>query len=65
MEAIALIAAQAPARLRPGGWLMLEHGATQGAAARACLQDAGFTQTETLADLQGLARITLGRWTRL
>ena len=62
MEAIALIAAQAPARLRPGGWLMLEHGATQGAAARACLQDAGFTQTETLADLQGLPRVTLGRW---
>jgi release factor glutamine methyltransferase len=62
MEAIALIAAQAPARLRPGGWLMLEHGATQGAAARTCLQDAGFTQTETLADLQGLPRVTLGRW---
>ena len=61
MEAIASIAAQAPARLRPGGWLMLEHGATQGAAARACLQNAGFTQTETLPDLQGLARITLGR----
>jgi release factor glutamine methyltransferase len=62
MEAIGAIAAQAPARLRPGGWLMLEHGATQGAAARACLQHAGFVQTETLPDLQGLPRVTLGRW---
>lgn len=62
MEAIELIAAAAPARLRPGGWLLLEHGATQGEAARTCLEKAGFASVQTLKDLQGLDRVSLGQW---
>lgn len=62
MEAIETIAAAAPDRLRPGGWLLLEHGATQGEAVRACLEQAGFVSVQTLKDLQGLDRVSLGQW---
>jgi release factor glutamine methyltransferase len=51
----------APARLAPGGWLLLEHGATQGAAVRAMLQAAGFLAIATHADLAGQPRVSLGR----
>lgn len=43
--------------LRPGGRVLLEHGAAQGAAVRRLLVRAGaFTALETLADLAGLPR---------
>jgi release factor glutamine methyltransferase len=51
----------APARLRPQGWLMMEHGYDQGAAVRGLLSAAGFVQVETLHDLAGCERVTLGR----
>lgn len=54
------ICGQAPARLRPGGWLVLEHGWTQGPAAVAILQQNGFTEVKTLKDLHGHDRVTLG-----
>lgn len=56
------IAAGAPARLRPGGWLMVEHGYDQGEPVCALLTAAGLVQVETLPDLAGLDRITLGQW---
>lgn len=43
-----------------GGWLMFEHGWDQGPASRQILQDNGFTGAETLADLQGHERVTVG-----
>ncbi|MBV8049110.1 MAG: peptide chain release factor N(5)-glutamine methyltransferase [Paludibacterium sp.] len=55
------IAAGAPARLAPGGWLMVEHGYDQGEAMRALLAAQGFVEVETLPDLAGLDRVTLGR----
>jgi release factor glutamine methyltransferase len=51
----------AAAQLQPGGWLLLEHGCSQGAAVRALLQDAGFGEIATRRDLAGLERITGGR----
>jgi release factor glutamine methyltransferase len=55
------IAAGAPVRLRKGGWLMVEHGFDQGRAARDLLTAAGLTAVETLPDLAGLDRVTLGQ----
>ncbi|MCY4453520.1 MAG: peptide chain release factor N(5)-glutamine methyltransferase [Immundisolibacterales bacterium] len=46
--------------LRPGGRLLLEHGAEQGAAARAALAAAGFERVRTLRDLGGRDRVTQG-----
>ncbi len=56
-----MIAAGAPARLAPGGWLLIEHGHDQGAAVRERLGRAGLEALETLPDLQGLDRVTRGR----
>jgi release factor glutamine methyltransferase len=61
LDAIGAIAAGALARLAPGGWLLIEHGRDQGAAVRARLGLAGLGAIETLADLQGLDRVTKGR----
>jgi release factor glutamine methyltransferase len=54
------IAADAPAYLKPGGALLLEHGAEQGAAVRALLHEQGYGAVETRRDLNGLERATLG-----
>jgi release factor glutamine methyltransferase len=42
LDDIRQIVAQAPVRLVPGGWLLLEHGHNQASAVRALLQVAGF-----------------------
>jgi release factor glutamine methyltransferase len=51
----------APARLMPAGWLLLEHGYDQGDAVRRLLSEAGFVEVETLPDLAGLDRVSVGR----
>ena len=61
-ECIAAIAAAAPAHLNPGGWLLLEHGYDQGAAARELLRAAGFTRgVSTWQDLAGRERVSGGQ----
>ena len=60
LTAIRQIASQAPSHLRPGGWLLLEHGYNQGEAVRQILALEGFQQIETLSDLAGQARLTEG-----
>src|SRR5574338_888598 len=59
------IIAGAPAYLEAGGWLLLEHGYDQAAAARARLLDAGFVDVATWRDLAGIERVTVGRRLRL
>ena len=54
------IAAAAPAHLKPGAALLLEHGAEQGAAVRALLQEQGYQAVETRRDLGNQERGTLG-----
>jgi release factor glutamine methyltransferase len=56
------IIGEAPAHLRPGGWLLCEHGCDQGAACRTLFADTGFDEVATQADLAGLDRVTLGCW---
>lgn len=47
--------------LRPGGWLMLEHGPEQGSAVRRLLASRGYREIATHRDLAGHERITIGR----
>jgi release factor glutamine methyltransferase len=56
------LVAGAPAHLRDGGWLLLEHGFGQGAAVRQMLAAAGFDNISTRRDVAGLERITGGHW---
>jgi release factor glutamine methyltransferase len=63
LDAIRIIASNAPAHLRSGGWLLLEHGWDQGDAVRALLQAAGLDSAETRRDLEHRDRVTLGRRT--
>lgn len=44
-----------------GGWLMLEHGFDQGEAIRQLMNRASYRLVETLPDLAGLERLTIGR----
>ena len=62
LTALRDIVAGAPAHLRPGGWLLLEHGHDQAGAVQALLVAAGFAPSETRADLAGLPRCTGARW---
>jgi release factor glutamine methyltransferase len=61
LECLAAIAAGAARHLQPGGWLLVEHGATQGAAVRELLAGAGLVEIATTADLAGLPRVGQGR----
>lgn len=61
-DAIRTIIRDAPAHLRGGGWLLLEHGWEQGEAVRTLLAEAGFTDVETARDLEDRDRVTLGRY---
>ncbi len=61
LDDLRVIAAQAPAHLLPGGWLLLEHGYDQAAAVRALLAEQGFIEVASRTDLGGHERITLGR----
>lgn len=61
LDAIRVIARDAPTHLRPGGWLLLEHGYEQGTAVRDLLIAAGFSDVATLQDLEGRERVTMGR----
>src|SRR5205085_10220738 len=52
---------EAPARVRPGGWLLFEIGAGQDAAARQRVADAGFLPEKTEPDSDGIPRVVVGR----
>jgi release factor glutamine methyltransferase len=56
------IIAQAPAYLQPQGWLLLEHGYDQARAACELLEQRGFTDVQSRADLAGIPRCSGGRW---
>ena len=61
LDAIRAIIACAPAHLKPGGWLLFEHGYDQADDVVGLLRAAGFVAVESLLDLQGHARVTLGQ----
>jgi len=61
LDDIRHIIAQAPARLKPGGWLLLEHGWDQAAAVRVLLTAAGLHEVQSRQDLSGIERCSGGR----
>ncbi len=52
----------APAHLRAGGWLLIEHGHDQAAAVREMLAARGFEDVISRDDIAGIARCSGGRW---
>ena len=62
LDDLRAIIAQAPACLKPGGWLLLEHGYDQASAVRQLLQAKGFVDAQSRQDLAGIERCSGGRW---
>jgi release factor glutamine methyltransferase len=61
LQAIRDIVAAAPARLGPGGWLLIEHGLGQDDAVRRLLREAGLEEASTWPDLAGIPRVSGAR----
>jgi release factor glutamine methyltransferase len=59
---LATVVAGAPVHLRPGGHLVLEHGAGQAAAVAELLVAHGFGHVRCHIDLAGLPRVTEAQW---
>jgi len=62
LDALRAVISGAPARLRAGAWLVLEHGQTQAGAVAALAQRAGFSEIVLRRDLGGHPRCTAARW---
>lgn len=62
LDTLRAIIASGPAQLRWGGWLLVEHGADQGAAVRGLFRQAGLVAVSTRRDLAGHERATGGRY---
>ena len=60
LDCVRAIVAKAGAHLRPGGWLLIEHGYDQAGACRALLETAGYAQVGSWPDLAGIARVSGG-----
>lgn len=56
------IISQAAPYLKPGGWLLLEHGWQQGPQVRALLQAQGYSQVASHKDFGGNERVSLGQF---
>jgi release factor glutamine methyltransferase len=61
LDAVRRIVHASPKHLKPGGWLLFEHGYDQAGRARELLQAAGFMEVESFIDLPGHARVSGGR----
>jgi release factor glutamine methyltransferase len=62
LAALRILIAGAPAHLERGGWLLLEHGATQGDSVRGELVSRGFAHVRSHRDLAGHERVTEAQW---
>ena len=62
LDDLRTIVCQASNHLKPGGWLLLEHGYDQAQAVHDLLGNAGFTHIQSHADLAGILRCSGGRW---
>lgn len=61
LDCIRDISKEASSHLRPGGWLLLEHGAGQEEAVKVLLQKAGFASIRSWSDLAGILRVSGGK----
>jgi release factor glutamine methyltransferase len=55
------IADQARAHLKPGAWLLLEHGYNQAEAVCQILKQKGYTDVQSRKDLAGIVRCSGGQ----
>lgn len=62
LDALRRLIQTAPMHLCPDGWLMFEHGWNQADNARQFMAQSGFMNVESLPDLAGHSRATLGQW---
>ena len=62
LDDIRRIVGDARGHLKPGGWLLMEHGWNQGDGVRALLQAAGYGEVFTAQDLERRDRVSGGRW---
>lgn len=62
LAAIRKIVLRAPAHLDPGGMFLLEHGNEQGERVRKLFSTAGFSEIQSISDLAGHDRVSLGRF---
>lgn len=61
LDDIRRIVSSAPDFMASNGFLLLEHGASQGVSVRQILSAGGFVEVETVQDLSGRDRVTMGR----
>ncbi|CAN7199393.1 peptide chain release factor N(5)-glutamine methyltransferase [Duganella sp. LjRoot269] len=61
LSALRIIIAGAAQRLKPRGWLLMEHGYDQSAAVRQLLTEQGYTDVQSWTDLAGIERVTGAR----
>lgn len=61
LDLLRRLAAEAPALLKPGAWLAVEHGHDQAAAVGALFRAADLREVRSIQDLAGIERITVGR----
>lgn len=61
LDCIRAIVANAGAHLRPGAWLLFEHGYDQAEACRALLEAEGYREVQSWLDLAGIPRVSGGR----
>ena len=59
------IVTQATHHLKPGAWLLLEHGFDQAQAVQDILSNQGFLSVQSRPDLAGILRCTGGQWPRV
>ena len=62
LDDIRQIIERAPHHLKPGGWLLLEHGYDQASGVCKLLAHRGFAQVQSRIDLAGIERCSGGRW---
>ena len=63
LQAIEKIITGAPAHLKAGGWLLIEHGYDQSEAVRTLLQQQGWSEAQSWRDLAGIERVSGARLT--
>ncbi|PJB05555.1 MAG: peptide chain release factor N(5)-glutamine methyltransferase, partial [Hydrogenophilales bacterium CG_4_9_14_3_um_filter_59_35] len=61
LDDIRTIVRGAATHLKPGGWLLFEHGYDQAAACRELLVQSGFEQIGSSTDLAGIERVSYGQ----
>jgi release factor glutamine methyltransferase len=59
------IVTQVAEQLKPGAWLLLEHGFDQAQAVQDILANQGFVSVQSRPDLAGILRCTGGQWPRV